>query len=123
MGKCLEFGLDKTPKYQLSTQTIREIKNLMIQPRSLRFKRELLVDPPVRVAIGQSYLKDIIDAVNATHFNHEDTETTFSEIAFDDPVDVVELMPSVEFEAFTSTSCHSSLSLILFLLCIILSRI
>ena len=122
MGKCLEFGSDQTPKYQLSTQTITDIKNLIIQPRSLRFKRELIVDPPIRVAIGQSYLKEIIDAVNATHFNHEDNDTTFSEIAFDHPVDVVEMMPSVEFEAFTSTSCHSSLSLKLLLICIILSR-
>ena len=47
MGKCLEFGNDMTPKQVLSNETLSDIREMVInKPRSLRFKRELFIEPP-----------------------------------------------------------------------------
>ena len=47
MGKCLEFGHDMTPKHVLSNETLSDIREMVInKPRSLRFKRELFIEPP-----------------------------------------------------------------------------
>ena len=108
MGKCLEFGSDQTPINQLSEEDILDF-NTKIQPRYLRHKRELLIEPPVRVGIGESF------SVNDTKEYHE-----ISEIAFDQPVDVEEWMPNADFEAFTNHVSKTDLSLLLFILCLFL---
>ena len=61
MGKCLEFGDDQTPKYQLNSETFAGIRDAMLQPRAIRFRRELHVEPPIRVSIDQEYLEHLVD--------------------------------------------------------------
>ena len=56
----------------------------------------------MKVAIDQSYLKQLVEHVNATHFQQHKPITmnqnaSVSEISFDNPVDVVEMMPYTEF--------------------------
>ena len=89
MGKCLEFGKDMTPKYKLSNETLTHIRKIVVRPRSLRFKRELYIEPPKLVAVNQTAIQDMIEGINLTHFNggsidfyHDD----IGEIAFDDPI-------------------------------------
>ncbi len=115
MGKCLEFGKDNTPKHQdhLTESAYEDIKKLVIQPRSIRFRRELFIDAPRRVSVDQDYLEHLVQQVNATEFNwsngkSRNEEASVSEIAFDAPIDVdVEAAPHVEFDAYVSTSaCH-----------------
>ena len=73
MGKCLEFGKDMTPKYELSEENLSDIKKkITIKPRSLlRFKRELFIEPPKLVAVNQSSaIQEMVDEImNVTHFN------------------------------------------------------
>lgn len=98
LGKCLEFGQDRTPLYAVSNETMRDIQQILNRPRSLRHfhKRELQVQPPTRVAgsIEQEYLQELIQQVNLTHFNpashNEGGIFSDFDIAFDHPVDVVD---------------------------------
>jgi hypothetical protein len=133
MGKCLEFAEDKTPKYDISKETMNDIKRIMVRPRSLRHKRELIVESPQRVGIDQSYLQQIIQEVNATHFNtnhqprnniNQQQQQQVMEIAFHNPIDIFDedMIPHADFEAFHLTSCSSSYQIpyyVLFLLSVI----
>ena len=104
MGKCLEFSsVDKTPKYQLSEKQILDF-NSRIQPRHLRSKRELLIEPPIKVGIGEEFVQEIFHDV--------------SEIAFDQPVDVQEWIPNADFQAFSNAVSGPDFSKV-FLICLI----
>lgn len=122
LGKCLEFGEDLTPMYDLTEEAMKDIKKLVVRPRSLRFRRELWVEPPQRVAIEESYLHELVQQMNETHFrNHSRVHTaSVNEIAFHEPIDVLEMIPTSEFEAYTSSSgslnCKIDLALVLFIL-------
>ena len=125
LGKCLRFGNDKTPTYDLSEEIMTDIKRIMIQPRSLRFKRELHIEPPLRVAIDQSYLEQLVERVNATHFNDDtdDTDASVSEIAFDNPVDLMnDNMPYTEFYSNASSLKLNSSSIFITIVVLMLCR-
>ena len=99
MGKCLEFAsIDKTPKHQLSEKEILDF-NSRIQPRHLRSKRELLIEPPIKVGIGEEFV------VNEAHDVNDEVDDV-SEIAFDQPVDIF----AVGFEEIVDLNASNIMS-------------
>ena len=113
MGKCLEFAsIDKTPKHQLSEKEILDF-NSRIQPRHLRSKRELLIEPPIKVGIGEEFV------VNEAHDVNDEVDDV-SEIAFDQPVDIEEeWIPNADFQAFTNAVSGPVLSNLVFLISLV----
>ena len=79
--------------------------NSRIQPRHLRSKRELLIEPPIKVGIGEEFV------VNEGH--------DVSEIAFDQPVDIEEWIPNADFQAFTNAVSGPVLSNLVFLISLV----
>ena len=83
--------------------------NSRIQPRHLRSKRELLIEPPIKVGIGEEFV------VNEAHDVNDEVDDV-SEIAFDQPVDIEEWIPNADFQAFTNAVSGPVLSNLVFLI-------